>query len=62
MEFQAAIYHVLNRGDQREPVFRDAADHQRFSQKKPGRGLRQNRLVGPTPSKPSGYAAYREGT
>ena len=30
MEYEGAIYHVLNRGDRREPIFRDDADRQRF--------------------------------
>jgi REP element-mobilizing transposase RayT len=30
VEYQGAIYHVMNRGDRREPIFRDAADRQRF--------------------------------
>lgn len=25
-----AIYHVMNRGDRREPIFKDEADHLRF--------------------------------
>ena len=30
VEYAGAIYHVLNRGDRREPIFVDAADCQRF--------------------------------
>ncbi|MCU0783928.1 MAG: transposase [Verrucomicrobia bacterium] len=30
VEYPGAIYHVLNRGDRREPIFRDDADRQRF--------------------------------
>jgi putative transposase len=30
LEYPGALYHVLNRGDRREPVFRDDADRQRF--------------------------------
>jgi REP element-mobilizing transposase RayT len=30
IEYPGAIYHVLNRGDRREPIFRDALDQQRF--------------------------------
>jgi putative transposase len=30
MEYPGAIYHVMNRGDRREPIFRDEADHRRF--------------------------------
>jgi REP element-mobilizing transposase RayT len=30
IEYPGAIYHVMNRGDRREPVFLEAADHQRF--------------------------------
>ena len=30
MEYPGAIYHVLNRGDRREPIFRDDQDHLRF--------------------------------
>ena len=28
VEYPEAIYHVLNRGDRREPIFKDEADHQ----------------------------------
>ena len=30
MEYAGAIYHVINRGDRREPIFRDDQDRQRF--------------------------------
>jgi putative transposase len=30
VEYPGAIYHVLNRGDRREPIFKDDADRQRF--------------------------------
>lgn len=30
VEYPGAIYHVLNRGDRREPIFRDDADRERF--------------------------------
>ena len=30
IEYPGAIYHVLNRGDRREPSFRDDLDHQKF--------------------------------
>jgi len=30
IEFEGAIYHVMNRGDRREPIFRDDADRKRF--------------------------------
>jgi hypothetical protein len=30
VEYPGAICHVLNRGDRREPIFRDNADRQRF--------------------------------
>jgi len=30
IEYPGAIYHVMNRGDRREPIFRDDADRQRF--------------------------------
>jgi len=30
VEYPGAIYHVLNRGDRREPIFRDDVDRQRF--------------------------------
>jgi REP element-mobilizing transposase RayT len=30
IEYHGAIYHVLNRGDRREDIFRDDSDHQRF--------------------------------
>jgi REP element-mobilizing transposase RayT len=30
VQYPGAIYHVLNRGDRREPIFKDDADRQRF--------------------------------
>jgi putative transposase len=30
IEYEGAIYHVMNRGDRREPIFIDDADRQRF--------------------------------
>jgi len=30
IEYPGAIYHVMNRGDRREPIFRDDKDHRRF--------------------------------
>ncbi len=30
VEYPGAIYHVMNRGDRREPIFRDDQDRQRF--------------------------------
>ena len=30
VEYPGAIYHVLNRGDRREPIFQDDTDRQRF--------------------------------
>jgi REP-associated tyrosine transposase len=30
VEYAGAIYHVMNRGDRREPIFKDDADRQRF--------------------------------
>ena len=30
VEFAGAVYHVLDRGDRREPIFRDDADRRRF--------------------------------
>jgi putative transposase len=30
VEYPDAVYHVMNRGDRREPIFRDDADWQRF--------------------------------
>ena len=30
IEYDGAIYHVMNRGDRREPIFRDDADRKRF--------------------------------
>ena len=30
IEYPGAIYHVMNRGDHREPVFKDDYDRQRF--------------------------------
>jgi hypothetical protein len=30
IEYEGAIYHVLNRGERREPVFHDDFDRQRF--------------------------------
>jgi putative transposase len=30
IEYPGAIYHVMNRGDRREPIFRDDLDHKKF--------------------------------
>src|SRR5256885_16362146 len=30
LEYPGAIYHVLNRGDRREPIFQDDLDRRRF--------------------------------
>jgi len=30
VQYPGAIYHVMNRGDQREPIFKDDQDHRRF--------------------------------
>ena len=30
IEFEGAIFHVMNRGDRREPIFRDDGDRRRF--------------------------------
>jgi hypothetical protein len=30
VEYPGAVYHVMNRGDRRERIFRDDADRQRF--------------------------------
>ena len=30
LEYPGAIYHVMNRGDRREPIFHDEADRQLF--------------------------------
>jgi REP element-mobilizing transposase RayT len=30
VEYPGAVYHVMNRGDRREPIFKDDADHRRF--------------------------------
>jgi putative transposase len=30
VEYPGAIYHVMNRGDRRKPIFQDHADRQRF--------------------------------
>jgi hypothetical protein len=30
VEYSGAIYHVLNRGDRREPIFQDGPDRRRF--------------------------------
>jgi putative transposase len=30
VEYEGAIYHVLNRGDRREPIFKSDADRQLF--------------------------------
>ena len=32
IEYPGAIYHVMNRGDRREPIFQDEADRQRFAE------------------------------
>ena len=40
IEYTGAIYHVMNRGDRREPIFRDDLDHQEVSHHT-GRGLQE---------------------
>ena len=30
IEYPGAIYHVMNRGDHREPIFKDDLDRQKF--------------------------------
>jgi putative transposase len=30
IEYPGAMYHVMSRGDQREDIFRDDHDHQKF--------------------------------
>ena len=30
LEYLGAVYHVMNRGDRREEIFRDDTDHERF--------------------------------
>jgi putative transposase len=30
LEYEGALYHVMNRGDRREPIFKDDSDRQRF--------------------------------
>ena len=30
VEYPGAIIHVMNRGDRREPIFKDDVDHRRF--------------------------------
>jgi hypothetical protein len=30
VEYLGAIYHVMNRGDRREPIFQDDLDRQKF--------------------------------
>ena len=30
VQYPGAIYHVMNRGDRREPIFKDDADRQRW--------------------------------
>jgi len=30
VQYPGAIYHVMNRGDRREPIFKDDADRHRF--------------------------------
>jgi REP element-mobilizing transposase RayT len=32
LEYEGAIYHVMNRGDRREPIFKDDVDRKRFLQ------------------------------
>ena len=32
VQYPGAIYHVMNRGDRREPIFKDDADRERFLQ------------------------------
>ena len=45
LEYPWAMYHVMSRGDQREDIFRDDDDREKFLSTL-GRGLRQDRVAG----------------
>ena len=54
IEYPGAIYHVMNRGDRREPIFEDDADRKRFvttlgEVPKSGRGFRPGNHIGYSP-------------
>ena len=44
VQYAGAIYHVMNRGDRREPIFKDDADRHRFVETL-WECLRQDRLA-----------------
>ena len=44
IQYVGAIYHLMNRGDRREPIFKDDLDHRRFLATL-GESLRQDRLA-----------------
>src|SRR5207302_3482109 len=46
VEFEGAVYHVLDRGDRREAIFRDDTDRRRFLATL-RRGVRSHRLARP---------------
>ena len=59
VEYPGAIYPMMNRGDRREPIFKDDADRQRFAEtlgescvrrrwQAPAYGLMPNHLPGPS--------------
>jgi putative transposase len=55
IEYPGAIYHVMNRGDRREPIFRDDRDHVRFletlgkpASRPTGRCMRHRQTTNPT--------------
>ncbi len=45
VEYPGAIYHGLNHGDRREPIFQDEADRQRFVETLGGETFRQELLA-----------------
>jgi YD repeat-containing protein len=46
IEFARAVYHVMSRGDRREPIFLEEEDRRDFLQD-PGRGVREDRIRHP---------------
>ena len=48
LEYPGAVYHVVNRGDRREEIFRDDPDRECFLSTL-HRGLWQDRMSGPRP-------------
>src|SRR5450432_2742370 len=55
VEFEGAVYHVLDRGDRREAIFQDDADRRRFLESLGARACEQGEPL--RPNGPAGVGA-----